>query len=312
MAQQAENRVYRGEKRRLLPKDSTAISSGDVVVLGDKSEEKGLGNYKRGLTNARIEPISDNDQAAFAVGICDMNWTSSMDNYASPVINVSDLMTFTSGVFRLAIVDTSGNIGDKVVYSSGATGEQLFTIDNERPDNAIGEIWRTFSGATANDIQEVLFYNKFTDRSNDVYMSLENHVIYGGWVRVQNAGATTANITVGDPVGDLVFRVKGRILRVIEDATLAMPNPPGGSTINVLKVVARSGGIAVAGTAAPAPRAVASWTATTIGDFPGLTSGEVLLAYVRAWSASDYSLTSIFNIRGVHDIDQMDSVHGGL
>lgn len=309
MAQQAENRKYRGEWRKLLPKASTAISSGDVVVLGDKSEEKGLGNYKRGLTNARIEPMSDDDQNQFVVGICDMNWTSTSDDYASPVINVSDLVTFTSGVFRLAIVDTSGNVGDKVVYSSGATGAQLFTIDNERPEYAVGEIWRTFSGASANDVQEVLFYNRFVDRSNDVYMSLENHVVYGGWVRPLNAGATTSSVSVGGGADDIVFRVKGRILRIVEDATLAMPNPPGGSTIQVYKIVARSGGVAI-GTATA--RAVASWTATTIGDFPALTSGEALLAYVRAFSASDYSLTSIFNIRGVHDIDNMDSVHNGL
>ena len=143
-----------------------------------------------------------------------------------------------------------------------------------------------------------------------MYYNLENHVLYGGWVMPQRAGATTANISVGSAAGDCVFRVKGKLLRVVNDATLALPNPPGASDIRVYKIVARSVAIAI-GTG-NLRTALVSWTGVTIGDFPALTSGEVLLAYVRAWSASKYSLTSIFNIRGQADLDYMHSVHGGL
>jgi len=294
----------------ILPKASTAVSSGDVVAMGDKHDAKGIVHYKRGLTNARIEPIADDDMAQYVVGVCDSNWTSSSTGYAAPVANSNELRVFRGGVFRLAISDTSGNKGDLVKYSSGATGAQIFAIDNERPDIAVGEIWSTFSGASANDVQEVLLYTNYHTRAANIYYNLENHVLYGGWIRPLNAGSTTANITVGGAAGDCVFRLKGKILRVVEDATVALPNPPGASTIQVYKVVARSGGIAV-GTGT-ARTSAASWTALTVGDLPGLTSGEVLLGYVRAWSASKYSSTSIFNIRGISDADNMDSVHGGL
>ena len=311
MAQQAENRVNRGEYMYVLPKVSTAISSGDVVVMGDKTNTKGIGLYKRALTDARIEPIVDDDQAQYCLGVCDDAWTSTSTGYAAPVAGNNELKIFRSGVFRLAISDTSGNAGDYVKYSSGATGAQIFAIDNERPDYAIGHIFKTFTGASANDVQHVLIYARYHDRAMDVYFNLENHVLYGGWVRPQNAGATTATICIGGTAGgDIIFRVKNRILRLVNDTTIAMPNPPGASDCIIYKIVARSGGVAI-GTGTERT-ALVSWTGITVGNLPGLTSGECLLAYVRAWSDSKYSLTSIFNIRGVHDLDQFDAVHGGL
>ena len=172
MSQQPSAYANRGAVQHVIPKASTQISSGDLVVMA-----RGADPISRAVLGAesRVSPIATAWGGQWAIGIADADFSTNTVGatlYAAPTSNQA-IPILRNGVVRLAIVQTSGKAGDLVVYSSGGTGVQLFKVNNFRRDVAIGRIWKDFSGATANDAQLVQLIEKpMTEK--DVYYWLQN------------------------------------------------------------------------------------------------------------------------------------------
>lgn len=202
MVQERKPYAFRGDVQHLTPKESTQLTSGDYVVM-----PRNIDPISRAVlgTESRISPIATAWAAQWGVGIVDADFSADTHGatlYATPTAGTS-IPVIRKGVVRLAVVQTSGQAGDLVIYSSGGTGAQLFTVNNYRRDIAVGRIFKTFSGATANDPQLVELIEKpISER--DIYYWLQNRVLEGCSIKGHsdqsaqassqiNAGATGEN-----------------------------------------------------------------------------------------------------------------------
>jgi len=304
MAQQKENFAHSGNFNVYIPKNSTDITSGDVVVMPRRSVPK-----SRAILGAldRISPISTADHAPLVVGVADSDFNTNTVGstlYAAATANQA-VGVYKTGVFKLAITNTSGNAGDLVKYSSGSTGAQLFVIDNSRPGQAIGKIEKTFTGATANDVQAVRLIPK--DESGiDLAYWLENRVLNDCRVSTPTANKqSVVNIGVtytGNRQGNIVL-IKGKYCRITRDTELATGKFTGGavSVCKAMMIVARSGSFGMRTCSGGITLTTFTKTGFSNAYFVPTTqtSGEICIAYVVFASAvTKATADMIHNVRG--------------
>ena len=178
MAQKSENIVRRSMQYAYYkPKASTAFAAGDAVMKVEPND---------GTIN--VITATREGEKNF-VGIVDDDWSSNVaineygvgtTEYSSP--SAARLKVHRKGIFDLAISDTSGYAGQTVYLSTVTSGSQIFTIT--QPDSGetcvpIGKLAKDFSGASANDCQEVEIDTLAGSFADDMAYYLNNHVIYG-------------------------------------------------------------------------------------------------------------------------------------
>jgi len=318
MAQTPEARKRGKDVIHLIPLASTDISSGDVVALSRANDPVSVSALG---TAGRISPVAAAREGQWAVGVCDNKWTTGIagaTDYAAPDAD-NALRVERSGVFNLALVPTSGAVGDYVVYSSGASGAQLFTIDNSRPGYAIGRIAKAFSGATANDLQEVELVTHDLGAANLVHW-LENRVLTGCIVhqhsaaaaRSQNVAVGYSSTTAGQDSNNVVL-IQNQVYSLASDFTLDIGDcsVAGQSAAQFRWVVARSGAFA-SRTASGIHSAFASYTATGISAGmmvpTTMTAGEVPIALVINFSnPQSYTNGLLHNLRTPNLIPRVGS-----
>jgi len=306
MAQIKENFAHNGDFQVYIPKNSTGISSGDVVVMPRKADPR-----SRATLGAlgRISPIASASYAPWVVGVADADFSADTVGttlYAAATANQA-IPVYKKGVFKLAIVETSGNAGDLVKFSSGASGAQLFTRANVKVSEAIGKIEKTFSGATANDAQYVRLIEK-DEVGLDIAFFLENRIINDCRV-LPISGNSQSFVDVGTTYtgnrqGNLVV-IKGKFCRITRDTNLAVGKLTGGaaSAWKARMIVARSGGFAYR---------TCSGTKTTLATFTKTgfsaayftpttqTSGEIAIGYVVFGSAVTKATAGmLFQLHGI-------------
>ena len=304
MAQKSENRASSADVVHLIPKASTDILSGDVVVLARKSDPISLSVLGAA---GRVSPIAAARQGQWAVGVCDNVNTSLVlgaTDYAAPDAD-NAVRVLRSGQFYLAIVATSGKAGDFVEYSSGAAGAQLFQINNKRQGYAVAKIVNDFSGGSANDVQlcELLVHPL---GGANIHHWIENRVISGCEVKLHAAPGSqvmAGALLVGTVPADNVVVIQNKYFNVARDATLAFGGvgSAAASTVRFKWVVARSGSFAIrsgSGTkAALASYTVAGVTAGLLAPVT-MTAGEIPVALLIQFSAATQSAARIKNVRG--------------
>ena len=166
----------------LIPANSTAIASGDAVMLDTSNRLAVLTKTALGL--------------ARYVGIAADKWSQQIaldkygtaDAYTTPASFNSGLehkvhVLCEDTVVNLAIVQTSGKLGAAVFASTVTTGAQIFTLLKPAtgPDCVpIGHLERDFSGAAANDKQRVVVQPAFRNTTEaDIQWWIDNHVEHG-------------------------------------------------------------------------------------------------------------------------------------
>lgn len=301
-AQTPENYASRGEILHFLPKASTDISSGDVVVMARKNDPISLSQLGPA---GRLKPIAAAREGQWAVGVVDEKVTSDIvgtTEYATPT---KKLRVQRKGLFYLAISDTAGKAGDAVKYSSGATGAQVFAIDNMRQGFAVARIAVDFSGATANDRQLCELIEKPVG-APDINFFLENRVLQGCSVRA--ATQPSSQVMIGKliagtvPENNLVI-IQNRVFSIARDTALALGGVASlaASTVRFKWVVARSASFAIrsgSGTKAGlASYTVAGVTAGLLSPVT-MTAGEIPIALLIQFSATTQSAPRIRNVRG--------------
>ncbi len=154
--QKAENFKFEGKYSEFIPAASTAIAAGDAVML---ARDAGT------ITVMTATP----EGARTFVGISDDVWSSTVatqkygagnTDYTSPTTRPVKLKVYNSGVFDLAINETSGYAGQAVWLKTATTGSQVFTCDPASTAGTalggpIGYLYENFSGATQYDCQKV-------------------------------------------------------------------------------------------------------------------------------------------------------------
>jgi len=319
MAQVKENYAHSGDFQVYIPKNSTNITSGDVVVMPRRNDPKSRAWL--GALN-RISPISAATHAQYMVGVCDSDFTTNTVGatlYAAATSNQA-LPVYKRGVFKLAIVDTSGSAGDVVSWSSGGTGVQLFKIDNNQPSMAIGILEKNFSGATANDTQYVRLCEKETN-GIDLMWWLENRVVEGCHMHsASGAGTVSSQIMVGitavaTGTEENIVLIKGKRFVIARETNLAVGTEIGGApeVVKFRAVVARSGGFACRTASSVKTLTGQTWSGSkvTAGLFvvSDLTSEEVVIGYVVAWSstARGYRASQLLHLDGPSRIPRFGS-----
>src|SRR3990167_929191 len=186
MAQEKQNWAREADIAHLIPKASTDITPGDVVVMPRRNDPISLSQL--GATPGRIEPIAAAREGQWAVGVAQGLFTSAAVGatlYATPTQS-GGVAVKRNGIVRLAISNTSGQAGDLVRYTSGGTGAQVFAIDNRRSGWAVAKIAKTFSGASADDVQDCELIEIPLGGPN-LYHYLENRVLEGCSVELHAA-----------------------------------------------------------------------------------------------------------------------------
>lgn len=308
MSQLKENYAHSGDFNVYIPKNSTDITSGDVIVMPRKADPR-----SRATLGAlgRISPISSASFAPWSVGIADSDFTTTTVGstlYAAPTSNQA-IPVYKKGIFKLAIVETSGNAGDLVKYSSGGTGAQLFTTKKVRVSEAIGIIEKTFSGASANDSQYVKLLEK-DEVGLDIAFFLDNRVLDDAWVKpISGTSQSGVNVGMTGTIGNRIV-LKGKGFRITRDTVLAVGLLTGGaaSAWKARMIVARSGGFAYR-TCSGTKTTLATFTKTAFSAayFTPVTqtSGEIAIAYVVFGSAvTKATAKMIFNLRGISRLPQ--------
>lgn len=313
MAQERENWTHDGSTLALIPKASTDVNPGDVVVMPRKSDPVSISAL--GATAGRIEPIAAAREGQWAVGVADGLFTSAAVGatlYATPTQDGAMLVK-RRGVVRLAVSNTAGKVGDLVRYSSGASGAQVFVIDNTRPGYAVARVAKDFSGATANDPQDCELIELPIGGPN-LYHFLENRVLFGCQVhqhsaagaRSQNVAVGWSSTTVGGAAGDQnIIILQNRVVsNIASNYTLDVGDSSvaGQSAARFRYVVARSGGFG-SRTCSGVHSAFASYTATGISALmmvpTTMTAGEIPIALLINFSfPQSYTNGLILNIRG--------------
>lgn|SRR3990167_2732904 len=247
MSQTSSAFTHRGDISHIIPKASTDISSGDYVVM-----PRNVQPISRAVLGAesRISPIATAWAAQWGVGIVDSNFTTNTvgaTKYATPTATEA-VPVIRRGVVRLAINKTGGKQGDLVIYVSGGTGAQLFTMNNMRRDIAIGEIEEDFSGATANDLQKVRLFEKPLSNP-DVYFWLQNRPISGCIFKQHSILSTqgSSQIMGGATNDQNAVLIKGRHFLIARktDFTVGAINP-GASDIRFFWLAAKVSSTGVA------------------------------------------------------------------
>lgn len=310
MAQVKENYANSGDFQVFMPKNSTNITSGDVVAMPRKSSPRSRAYL--GVLN-RISPISSKCHAPYCVGVVHMDFNTNTVGatlYAAATSNQA-LPVYKRGVFKLAMVDTSGSAGDLVRYSSGGTGAQLFTVDNSHKAWAVGMLEKSYTGATANDTQYVRLIEK-DQTGPDLAFWLENRVLQGCKLKrhsVANSRSLAVDFGATSSTGDInAVIIQGKVHFFARDTNVSIgPQLAGAaSTVKMRAIVVDSGGC-TARTCSASKKAVTwSTSAITAGLFVPkvITSGEVIIGYAVAWSttARSYNASSIRQLYGPSEI----------
>ncbi len=211
MAQKSENFKFEGKYAEYIPYDSTAIAAGDAVRLVNGRL------YVAAATKASLKDF---------VGICDDVWSSTVavqkygaasTDYATATTRPVKLKVYHEGIFDLAVRETSGTAGQAVYLITATTGAQVFTVDPisvaaETVMGPVGQLYETFSGATANDCQKVRITAGLQNQPRDLRWVLMNRLI--SWSGAGGATNTINNIAAAAP-GDTVAATWGRILAMV-------------------------------------------------------------------------------------------------
>lgn len=186
MTQRSENFVFRGDYDFMIPVASSAIAAGDTVM---------------NLNGAIQTMTADLDGYAKFCGISDDVWSSrkaielygaGSTDYASPTTRPHKMKVYKSGVFYLAIRETSGTKGQAVYLVTATSGAQVFSVDLAEGETGgpVGYLYETFTGATTLDVQKVRIVVAEKVTAPDIRHYLMNHI-----VGVIDAGSVTFNIT---------------------------------------------------------------------------------------------------------------------
>lgn len=310
MSQQTKPYEHRGEIQHIIPKPSTGIKSGDYLVMPrntDPISRAILGN------EARISPVSSKYMSQWGVGISDSDFSTNTVGatlYAAPTAQQA-LPVIRRGCVRLAIVQTSGKVGDLVSYSSGASGAQLFELNNYRRDVAVGVIAKDFSGATANDVQLVeLFEKPLCGR--DIYYWLGNRVLQGCKIKKHSVNDQASTQVNAGATGEVnLFMVKGKLNSVARATDFSIGAMVGGGASMVkfywvaVKLSTTGGAAAFTKeTCSGAFTLAASWTNSGVsaGMMVPVTWNSLMVpvALVVAWSATAVTIADnrILNVDG--------------
>jgi len=172
-----EKNVYQGESRLgfYLPRASTDIASGDAVMLVQST--------------GRIEPCTATEQGRdqFA-GFSDDEWSTDIASrmfgigsteYATPVD--ARIKVNHKGRARVAILETSASAGAAIYMSTAATGAQVFSTARQAAatEVMVGTLEKDFTGATANDPQNVIVADRRSNREAAIWQYLNNHIVEG-------------------------------------------------------------------------------------------------------------------------------------
>jgi len=186
---------------------------------------------------------------------------------------------------------------------------------------AIGRIAKSFTGATANDVQEVEILQIPLGGPN-LYWYLENRVLMGCQVHQHSAaGARSENVSVGwssTTIGGAAGDQNSIILRnklcanIASDYTLAIGDcsATGASTFRARYVVARSGGFASRTCSGTKATVSYSTSSVTAGLFvpTTMTVGEIPIALVLNHSTPhSYTNGLIKNICGPNILPRFGS-----
>jgi len=214
MAQVSENFVFRGDYDYIKPKASTDINPGDAVM-----RQAGV-----------ILPVTADMQGYMDFfGICDDKWNSTVaietygtgtTEYTSP--SEVRLKVYKSGIFKLAIRETSGTAGQAVYIQDGTSGSQVFTIDPQAGEGGgpIGYLYEDFSGASANDPQKVRIVTRDQVQPPDIRHYLLNHVIQSKEGTFTAAPAYhTDDTTQIATFAAFMALVKGNLIEIASGAT---------------------------------------------------------------------------------------------
>ena len=176
MAQKSENYKFEGKYSEYIPIASVDQASGDVVQL-----RRDTGYIE--VMAATLEGFRN------FVGILDDKWNNTVatqrygagqTDYSSPSTRPVKLKVYHSGVFDLAIRETSGKAGQAVYLLTATSGAQVFTIDPltaESVAGPLGYLYEAFSGAVANDVQEVRVTAGIQTVTPDIRWYLMNHIV---------------------------------------------------------------------------------------------------------------------------------------
>lgn len=308
MGQDSQAYAHRGQWNSIIPTASVNINSGDYVVMARNTDP--ISRAVLG-TESRIRPASSAYACQWGVGICDSDFNTNAFGaaiFATPTANQA-LPVVRNGVVRLAIAQITGNAGDNVILSVATSGAQVFTVNNFRRDIGVGSVYKDFAGATANDPQQVLLYEKPMS-GRDIYYVLGNRVTNGCIVKQHSvAGQGSTQVNVGATGEENYVRIKNRMYTVarITNFVIGSVNPGGASAIRFNWIVAevsttgRGNQFTVQQCTGPFS-AFASWTNSGIskGMMIPITwnSNQVPVALVLGWSTTQVTIKSgqILNI----------------
>lgn len=311
MPQEAQAFAHRGEIQHIIPKASTAISSGDLVVM-----PRNVDPFSRAILGAesRISPIGNAYSGQWSVGIVDSDFTTNTVGatlYATPTAGEA-LPVIRRGVVRLAIAQTSGKAGDLVIYSSGATGVQVFKTDNFRRDVAIGRIFKDFTGATANDAQLVELIEKpISER--DVYFWLQNRPLTGCIIKPHSVANQASTQVMGGATNDhnaVLIKGKAYDIARLTDLTVGALNP-GASDLRFWWIVAR---VSTTGAGAGFKKITCTGPFTAFASYTnsGVTCGMMI---PKSWNSNNVPLALLIGFSatqitvGVDRIMNMGGYH---
>lgn len=303
-----EPRTQDTDVDQAVPVPSLDINQGDVLVSSRAADPRSLKSVF--ATPGRVTPITAETQGLWLAGVAGSvfkndNFNVNSTTYAAPGLN-ERVKVNRRGIYRLAITATSGKKGDYVHYKSGASGAQLFNIDNSRIGYAIGRISQDFSGASANDPQTVELCDH-AQEGQSIYHFLENRVLEG--CVAQAATQPTSRVCVGKVKQGTVTCNNAVIIQgVLKDGIARNKSLAFGgvaslatSTIRFKWVVARSGGFAVR-SCSVSKAALASFTnvGITAQLFKPIafTAGEIPVALLIQFSKVSLTAAMIKNVRG--------------
>lgn len=311
MAQEKENWTQDSDILALIPKASTDVNPGDVVVMPRRNDPVSLSQL--GATPGRIEPIAAAREGQWSVGVVDGLFTSAAVGatlYATPTQSGA-MKVRRRGIVRLAISDTAGKAGDLVRYSSGDSGAQIFVRDNRRSGWAVARISKDFTGASANDPQYCELIEQPLGGPN-LYHFLENRVIDGCNVRLHAAPGSQVEVGQIASHGVNAIILQNRLKTIAQDVTLAFGGvgSAAASTVRFKYVVARSASFAIrSGSSTKAALASFTVAGVTIGLLVPvtMTAGEIPIALLIQFSAATQSAARIINLRGPNLVPNVGS-----
>lgn len=303
MAQQRQAFAHRGEAVSVIPLGSADITSGDYVALSRASDPISIAVLG---TEGRVSTVASAYECQWGIGIADTDFNTNAVGatlYAAPTVNQA-VPVLRKGVVSLAIAQTSGKAGELVVISTATSGSQVFKINNFRRDVAVGVIYKDFSGATANDPQQVELFEKPMS-GKDIYFALGNGVVEGCILKKHSVnGQASTQINAGATGEENYVRIKNKwfsVARVTDFSMSAVMAPGGQSAIRFYWVAIK---VSTTGRAVDWTKetctgpfsAFASWTNSGISAGMMVpktwTSNMIPVGLVIAWSATGVTIGS--------------------